>query len=99
MLIPCAVLVLFCLAVGMLPGLVLEPVLTLVMHALLGARTPAYDLQVWHGLNLPLLMSLVAMLAGIGLYLALRQRDRLAPGQVPLIYRFDGRQSFETVLE
>ncbi|WP_043681684.1 monovalent cation/H+ antiporter subunit A [Castellaniella defragrans] len=99
MLIPCAVLVLFCLAVGILPALILEPVLTLVMRALLGERTPVYDLQLWHGLNLPLLMSLAAMVAGIGLYLALRKRDRRAPGQVPLIYRLDGRQSFEAALE
>ncbi|GAA0220385.1 monovalent cation/H+ antiporter subunit A [Castellaniella daejeonensis] len=99
MLIPCAVLVLFCLSVGILPGLILDPVLNMVMRALLGDRTPVYDLQVWHGLNLPLLMSLVAMAAGIGLYLALRERDRRAPGQVPLIYRLDGRQSFEALLE
>ncbi|MFV0284050.1 MAG: monovalent cation/H+ antiporter subunit A [Castellaniella sp.] len=99
MLIPCALLVLFCLAVGMLPGLVLGPVLKQVMHALLGDHIPAYNLQLWHGLNLPLLMSLAAMIAGIGLYLALRERDRRAPGRVPLIYRLDGRQSFEALLE
>ncbi len=99
MLIPCTVLVLICLAVGMLPSVTLGPILAMVMHGLLGANVPVYDLQIWHGFTLPLAMSLIATLAGIGLYLALRERDRRTPGQVPLIYRLDGRQSFETALE
>ncbi|CAM5223032.1 Multicomponent K+:H+ antiporter subunit A OS=Castellaniella defragrans OX=75697 GN=HNR28_003565 PE=4 SV=1 [Castellaniella defragrans] len=99
MLIPCAVLVFICLAVGMLPGLTLGPTLAMVMRSLLGDRVPAYDLQIWHGLNLPLLMSLIALGAGIALYRLLRGRDRRAPGQVPLIYRLDGRRSFEALLE
>jgi multicomponent K+:H+ antiporter subunit A len=99
MLIPCTVLVLICLIVGVLPGPTLGSVLGLAMHGLLGAQAPTYNLQAWHGLNLPLVMSLIAMVGGIGLYLALRERDRRAPGQVPLIYRLDGRQSFEAALE
>lgn len=99
MLIPCTVLVIICLAVGIFPGLTLGGVLQLVMQGLLGERVPPYDLQLWHGVNLPLIMSFIALLGGIGLYLALRQRDRRAPGRVPLIYRLDGRQSFEHTLE
>ncbi len=99
MLIPSAILVVICLAVGMLPGLTLGPVLDMVMRGLLGPGLPAFDLQVWHGLNLPLLMSMIAMVGGVGIYLALRERDRRAPGQVPIIYRLDGRRSFENALE
>lgn len=99
MLIPCTVLVVICLAVGILPSLTLGAVLDMVMRGLLGPNVPAFDLQLWHGINLPLIMSTIALIAGIGLYLALRERDRRVPGQVPLIYRLDGRQSFETALE
>ncbi|WP_323011425.1 monovalent cation/H+ antiporter subunit A [Castellaniella sp.] len=99
MLIPCTVLVIICLAVGIFPEFTLGKTLQLVMHGLLGEQVPAFDLQVWHGINLPLIMSFVALLGGIGLYLGLRQRDQRTPGQVPIIYRFDGRQSFELALE
>ncbi len=99
MLIPSAILVLFCLLVGMAPGVVVRPVLDLVMHSILGKRMPEFDLQLWHGFNLPFLMSLIAMLAGIIIYAALRGRDRNKPGQVPFIYRFDGRHSFEVFME
>jgi multicomponent K+:H+ antiporter subunit A len=99
MLIPCAVLVLICLGVGTLPSLTLGPALGMVMRGLLGGDVPAYDLRVWHGLNLPLLMSIIALAAGIVLYRLLRGRDRSAPGQVPLIHGLDGRRSFEAGLE
>ncbi|MFA5665197.1 monovalent cation/H+ antiporter subunit A [Castellaniella sp.] len=99
MLIPCAILVFFCLAIGMAPGVFVKPVLELVMQALLGERVPAFNLQLWHGVNLPLLMSLIATGGGILIYAALRGYDRRRPGQVPFIYRFDGRQSFELWLE
>ncbi|CAM5789415.1 monovalent cation/H+ antiporter subunit A [Castellaniella caeni] len=99
MLIPCTILVIICLAVGIFPGLTLGPILDMVMRGLLGPRTPHFDLQLWHGFNLPLLMSFIALFAGIAIYLALRERDRRKPGQAPLIYRLDGRQSFESALE
>ena len=39
--------------------------------SVLGADMPFHSLAVWHGLNLPLVMSLVAMMGGIVLYRAL----------------------------
>ena len=60
---------------------------------------PEYSLAVWHGVNLPLVMSVVAMTAGVVLYLALRAHQQANPGRVPFIYRFDGRRSFETLLD
>ena len=99
MLIPCMLLTLICLIVGMLPGATLGQILGMAMRALLGTHLPAYNLHVWHGLNLPLLMSLIAMAAGIALYWLLRERDRRHPGRAPLIYRLDGRHTFEALLE
>lgn len=99
MLIPSAVLVLICLVVGMLPGITLGPLLHNAIQALLGADAPKYNLQVWHGFNLPLLMSLLALVGGVGLLWLLRHRDSTRPGKAPLIYRLDGRHSFEALLE
>ncbi|MER1966411.1 monovalent cation/H+ antiporter subunit A [Castellaniella sp. GW247-6E4] len=99
MLIPCMLLTLICLIVGILPGATLGQILGMAMRALLGTHLPAYNLQVWHGLNLPLAMSLAATVGGITLHALLRDRDRRHPGRTPLIYRLDGRHTFEAILE
>ncbi|MGB3290897.1 MAG: monovalent cation/H+ antiporter subunit A [Burkholderiaceae bacterium] len=99
MLIPSAVLVLTCLVVGMLPNLIPGPFLHNASLAILGDATPPYDLRIWHGFNLPLAMSFLALAGGIFLLWLLRRRQRLHPGRVPLIYRLDGRRSFEVLLE
>ncbi|AVC42971.1 monovalent cation/H+ antiporter subunit A [Achromobacter xylosoxidans] len=99
MLLPSGLLVLMCLVVGILPGLTLGPFLATAAQSILGADMPEYSLAVWHGVNLPLVMSFVAMTAGVILYLALRAHQRANPGRVPFIYRLDGRRSFEALLD
>jgi multicomponent K+:H+ antiporter subunit A len=99
MLIPSAILVLTCLVVGILPSVTLGPFLHNAALAILGADTPVYDLRVWHGFNLPLAMSFLAMIGGVCLLWLLRHRHRTRPGLAPFIYRFDGRRTFEILLE
>ena len=99
MLIPSAILVISCLVVGVLPALIPGPFLHSAVEALLGDDTPNYSLTVWHGLNLPLMMSFVALAGGIALHMLLKRRHGLRPGVTPFIYRFDGRRGFESVLE
>jgi multicomponent K+:H+ antiporter subunit A len=71
--IPVAVLVVLCLAVGIVPGWTIAPVLAAAAHGVLGADTPQFSLAVWHGLNLPLLMSAAGVAGGIALYFGLRR--------------------------
>lgn len=99
MLIPSAILVVGCLVVGMLPGLIPGPFLHTAVEALLGEDTPNYSLVVWHGFNLPLAMSFVALVGGIILQRLLLSRQHARPGYTPFIYRFDGRRTFESILE
>ncbi|WP_447920044.1 monovalent cation/H+ antiporter subunit A [Achromobacter aegrifaciens] len=99
MLFPSALLVAICLLVGVVPGLTIGPFLATAAQSILGQDMPEYSLAVWHGLNLPLVMSLVATTAGVLLYLALRAHQRANPGRVPFIYRLDGRRTFETLLD
>jgi len=99
MLIPSAILVLTCLVVGMLPSYTLGPFLHNAVQAILGADMPQYDLRVWHGFNLPLAMSFLALGGGIVLLWLLGPRQQRRPGKAPLIYRLDGRRSFEALLE
>ncbi len=75
--VPVEVLVLACLAVGLLPGWTVGPLLALGARAVLGRELPDYDLALWHGLNAPLLMSVLALAAGVGLYFLLHRRVNL----------------------
>ena len=99
MLIPSAVLVISCLIVGVLPAVIPGPFLHTAVESLLGSATPDYSLSVWHGFNLPLAMSFLALAGGIILYFLLRRKTRANPGVIPFIYRFDGRRTFEAILE
>jgi len=99
MLVPSAILVLTCLVVGILPSATVGPFLHVALVSLLGDATPSYSLAIWHGFNLPLLMSFVALLGGALLLWLLRDQHRRRPGTTPLIYRFDGRRTFDTLLE
>src|SRR5690554_1283882 len=99
MLIPSAILVLTCLVVGMLPGVLPGVFLHSAVDALLGDSAPAYSLSVWHGLNLPLLMSFVALVCGIAVFYLLRARQHSHPGIAPFIHRLNGEAVFEAVME
>ncbi len=74
--VPVEMLVVLCLAVGMLPSLTIAPLLELGAQAVLQAPLPEYKLAIWHGFNLPLLMSLVSLLGGVGLYWFLHKRSQ-----------------------
>jgi multicomponent K+:H+ antiporter subunit A len=70
--VPVEVLVFLCLLVGMLPAYTVAPLLAVAAEASVNAALPSYSLAIWHGFNLPLAMSVVALLGGILVY-ALRQ--------------------------
>mgnify|MGYP000120139296 FL=1 len=63
---PVVVLVVPCLVVGLAPVLA-EGLLGLAVAPVLGEAF-AFHLAIWHGVNLPLLMSVVALVAGIATY-------------------------------
>jgi len=70
--VPVEILVVICLAVGVVPAWTFGPLLATAAAATLQGELPDYSLAIWHGLNPALIMSLVA-LAGGGLIYALRQ--------------------------
>ncbi|PJK03835.1 monovalent cation/H+ antiporter subunit A [Lysobacteraceae bacterium NML71-0210] len=70
---PVIILVLLCLAVGIAPALTVAPVLATAVHGVLGENTPEYSLALWHGFNLPLMMSFGGMVFGCLLYFGLRR--------------------------
>jgi multicomponent K+:H+ antiporter subunit A len=94
---PIEVLVLLCLLVGVIPTLTIGPFLATAVQSVLGPRTPSYSLAVWHGFSLPVLMSAIALVGGVGLYSVFgAQLNSLT--RSPIIGHFKGRRTFEIVL-
>jgi len=95
---PIGLLALACLLVGVLPARVIGPSLHVAAVSVLGAgQMPRYSLAVWHGLTTPLLMSMLAFVAGCLLFAVLRRH--LASREVaPLTGRLSGKRIFERVL-
>ena len=68
--VPVDILVVLCIGVGVLPGLIVRPLLETAAGAVLQMPLPAYSLSIWHGFNTPFIMSLVALGGGVALYSA-----------------------------
>jgi multicomponent K+:H+ antiporter subunit A len=69
--LPVEILVVACIAIGLLPALLAEPLVKAAAAVVAVEPLPSFHLALWHGLNLPLLMSGVALLGGALLYAAL----------------------------
>lgn len=90
--IPVDILVIVCLAVGILPMFTVAPILAVAVADTLQTTPPEYSLAVWHGFNIPLLMSFLALGLGVLIYFKRhlfrtfydRYLDRL-DGKKPLI--------------
>src|SRR5690349_7158998 len=95
---PIELLVLACLAVGIVPALTVGPLLDIAVHALLGPETPVYSLAVWHGFSRPVVMSMVALAGGAVLYALLQKPLARGDDRTPLLPRIDGRRVFDAVL-
>ena len=94
---PAELLVLACLLVGIVPAVTVGPLLETAVHAVVGPNIPEYSLAVWHGFTPELLMSLVALCGGIGLYFMLRTYLLTCDGP-PLLRHIKGQRIFERVL-
>jgi len=82
---PATLLALLCLAVGAAPAFILGPIIASASSAILGTAPPEYHLSLWHGFNLPLLMSAVAVAGGALLYVLLQRKfdlHRHLPGEL-----------------
>lgn len=94
---PIEILVLICLLVGVIPGLTIGPYLGSAVRSVLGAETPYYSLSVWHGLNVPLIMSFVALAGGALLYFLIHRHLENADGP-PLVRHLVGPRIFERIM-
>ena len=97
--VPVELLVLACLVVGVAPEWSVGPLLAAAAAPVVGGQLPEYSLAVWHGFNLPLAMSFVALAGGAALYLVQRrQREVGRLKRTPLLHHLDGQRVFEHLL-
>jgi multicomponent K+:H+ antiporter subunit A len=66
--VPVEILVTLCLLVGIFPAYVVGDLLNIASFAVLAHELPEYSLAIWHGLNIPLFMSFLAMVGGVTIY-------------------------------
>ncbi|MEY4978754.1 MAG: hypothetical protein RLZZ352_1024 [Pseudomonadota bacterium] len=98
--LPAMLLVTVCVVVGLLPAVTLGPLVDVAATAMAGRPLPEYHLAIWHGFNVPLLMSVVALVAGVALYLTLARKQRLHRIESELWFGFaTGRQLFEAAID
>jgi multicomponent K+:H+ antiporter subunit A len=91
---PVLLLVVASIALGMAPMVIAGPLLAEAAVAVLALdKAPRLDLSLWHGFNLPLLMSGIAVVGGLLVYAALmrgRRLHRFAPRRLQAHALFDG---------
>lgn len=71
--VPVEVLVVLCIVVGIAPAWLVGRLLDTAASAVLAGPTPEYSLAIWHGFNIPLLMSALALTAGVFMYVKRKQ--------------------------
>ncbi len=93
--VPVEVLVALCLLVGVAPAWTVAPLLAVAASSTVGAPLPAYSLAVWHGFNLPLLMSVIALAGGVLLYTV---RHRLFALHDRYLPRLEAKSLFDAMV-
>jgi len=93
--IPVDILVMLCLGVGIAPMIIVAPILSVAVAASLQSAPPQFSLAIWHGLNLPLIMSFIAMGLGAVVYF---NRHKLFRWHDETLPRIDARILFNMAL-
>ncbi|MDM7859109.1 monovalent cation/H+ antiporter subunit A [Alteromonas sp. ASW11-36] len=68
--VPVEILIVLCIAVGIFPAFLVGDFLASASSAVLRSELPYYSLAIWHGVNMPLIMSIIAIVGGVVVYAA-----------------------------
>lgn len=79
-------------------SLSIGPFLHSAVLSVLGPQTPTYSLSIWHGFNLPLIMSIVALAGGVAIYAALGGYFSRCEDGPPIFRHLRGQRIFERIL-
>ena len=98
---PAIMLSILCILVGLAPALLVEKIVNSTTRASTQiAEFEGTHLAIWHGFNLPLLMSIIALLGGIIFYFALAKGGKIREIDLdPLLGKLQGRILFDLFLK
>ncbi|WP_207100337.1 monovalent cation/H+ antiporter subunit A [Paracoccus shandongensis] len=95
---PVELLVLICLLVGIFPALTLGPIINTAARSVAGAHMPYYHIAVWHGVNAPLILSLIALAVGTLIYAFSAKAIPHGPEGPFLLHRIRGQRVYDWIL-
>ncbi|ENW91338.1 monovalent cation/H+ antiporter subunit A [Acinetobacter dispersus] len=99
--LPAIILATLCILVGILPALLAGTMVNSVTRASLAQ--PEFEgvhLAIWHGVNAPLIMSLIALIGGSIFYFALAKEGRIRKIDLdPYLGKFQGKILFDLFLK
>ncbi|OTG72730.1 monovalent cation/H+ antiporter subunit A [Acinetobacter sp. ANC 4169] len=99
--LPAILLAVLCILVGLAPALLVENIVNSTARA--STQIPDFagtHLAIWHGFNLPLLMSAIALFGGIIFYFALAKNGKIRDIDLdPLLGKFQGKVLFDLFLK
>ncbi|WP_347139073.1 monovalent cation/H+ antiporter subunit A [Paracoccus sp. SSK6] len=95
---PVELLVLICLLVGIFPALTLGPIINTAARSVAGADMPYYHIAVWHGVNAPLMLSLIALAVGALIYAFSAKSIPQGPEGPFLLHRIRGQRIYDWLL-
>lgn len=99
--VPATLLAILCILVGLFPALLVEN----IVNSTARASTQVMDfegahLALWHGFNMPLLMSLIASIGGLIFYFSLAKGGKIREIDLdPYLGRLQGRVAFDLFLK
>ncbi|WP_180024272.1 monovalent cation/H+ antiporter subunit A [Acinetobacter sp. YH1901134] len=98
---PATLLAALCILVGLFPALLVEHIVNSTARE--SIQNPVFEgthLAIWHGLNAPLLMSVIALLGGLIFYFALAKGGKLRRIDLdPFLGRLQGKVLFDLFLK
>ena len=98
---PAILLAILCILVGLIPALLVENIINAGTRASTQVNSfEGVHLAIWHGFNLPLLMSAIALIGGVTFYFALAKGRKIRKIDLDLILgRLQGKLLFEDFLK
>lgn len=93
--LPAEILMTLCVLVGLFPMTLAAPLVNVAAASILGDATPEYTIAIWHGLNMALALSVIALAGGTLFYV---QRLRLFDAHRWFSRFCDGKNNFEIIV-
>lgn len=98
--LPATLLAIACILVGVAPAFFAENIVNYVTQAVTLNSQFNTHLAIWHGVNLPLMMSIVALIGGLLFYFALAKNGRLRTIKLEnYMGKWQGKPAFEWLMD